>query len=131
MTRDLTNRSYDQMTHDEILQEHARRYASMSAAERQQQSQTRGEQVAALAATQNQGREAVAGGTKNSNTRKLAREAVVFMLLTGVLLAVVVGYATNDRASLIFIAPVCLGIGFVAGLAIWGLYRMVRFAITG
>lgn len=130
MTRDLTNRSYDQMTHDEILQEHALRYASMSAAERQQQSQARGEQVVALAAAQKQSQP---GGVRVTKTdfRKLAREAVIFMLLAGVLLAVIAGYWTNNRTDDLIVAPICFGIGLVAGLIVWALYRMVRFAIKG
>jgi hypothetical protein len=130
MNRDLTNRSYDQMTHDEILEEHARRYASMSLAERQRQSHERTEQVVALAAAQKQSQPGAVRAAK-TDFRKLAREAVIFMLLAGVLLAVVAGYWTNNRTDNLILVPVCFGIGFVAGLIVWALYRMVRFAITG
>jgi hypothetical protein len=41
VNRDLTNRDYDRMTHDEILQEHGRRYQAMSPRERLKQSKQR------------------------------------------------------------------------------------------
>jgi hypothetical protein len=41
MDRDLPNREYDRMSHDEILQEHGRRYQAMGPAERLKQSRQR------------------------------------------------------------------------------------------
>jgi hypothetical protein len=70
--------------------------------------------------------------------RKLAREAVIFVLLTG-LAVVVISYAgitvtpfLRDDATLPWYMPLVLGVfGFPAGLAIWSFYRLIRFAVKG
>jgi hypothetical protein len=67
----------------------------------------------------------------NATSRKFALEAVVFMLLGGVCLSLLnrmrvhTSYPPTDNVLM------GVGIGFVSGLIIWSLYRMVRFVITG
>jgi hypothetical protein len=70
----------------------------------------------------------------NRTVRKLAREAVIFMLLAGVfgavwLMAMDSGHPGVGELMLM------AGIGFVFGLGVglvaWALFSMVRFAIKG
>ena len=63
--------------------------------------------------------------------RKLAFEALIFMLLGGVFLAILIAmrgsisYAPGENRLIGF------GVGFGSGLVIWVFYRMTRFVITG
>jgi hypothetical protein len=67
----------------------------------------------------------------NLTTRKLTSEALIFMLLSGVFLAILiamrgsVSYAPTENRLIGF------GVGFGSGLVIWAFYRMTRFVITG
>jgi hypothetical protein len=62
--------------------------------------------------------------------RKLAREAVIFMLLGGVVgAAVLFSQQGNHDVAIILAVGFVFGLG--GGLVVWALYRMVRFAITG
>ena len=67
----------------------------------------------------------------NLATRKLTSEALIFMLLGGILLAILatmrgsVYYAPTENRLIGF------GVGFASGLVLWVFYRMTRFVITG
>jgi hypothetical protein len=66
--------------------------------------------------------------------RKLAREAVIFMLLAS-LLAFAGWFVFMDSTPSIFVrgevALLYAWIGFPIGLGLWGLYRLIRFAVNG
>jgi hypothetical protein len=67
--------------------------------------------------------------------RALAREFVIFGLVTGALGAVI-GFAicTTDKPTLSAVSVgviVCFGVGALAGFILWSFYRAIRFAVQG
>ena len=68
--------------------------------------------------------------------RKLAREAVIFMLVTMAVSAIgvpiLIGLTEKSTSGDLVLSGAWAGaIGFFAGLGIWLFYRLVRFAIKG
>lgn len=69
--------------------------------------------------------------------RKLTREAAIFALLTPLAVVVIsfVGLTFTTfpwHPPVPRYAPLLLGVlGFPAGLIIWSLYRLIRFAVKG
>ena len=69
--------------------------------------------------------------TPTLSAQKLAFEALMFMLLGAVFLAILITLRGSVSYTPTVNRLMGLGVGSVSGLVIWTLYRMTRFVITG
>lgn len=69
--------------------------------------------------------------TPTLSAQKLAFEALMFMLLGAVFLAILITLRGSVSYTPTANRLMGLGVGSVSGLVIWTLYRMTRFVITG
>jgi hypothetical protein len=69
--------------------------------------------------------------TPTPSAKKLAFEALIFIALGGVLLAILITLRGSVSYTPTANRLMGLGVGSVSGLVIWTLYRMTRFVITG
>lgn len=67
----------------------------------------------------------------NPIVSKLVREAAICSLVAGCLFAFVTAAKAFGSSGLLLAVSFGLGLGFAVGLALWAIYRIVRFAILG